>query len=64
MKFYFKTVNELNNGKKIVHYYESTSICAVIRYFERYGGSNGFLVELKYIKRLPKGVEPIKVCFG
>lgn len=63
MNFHFKTVNVLSNGKRIVHYYESPGICALIRYFEIYGGSNGFLVELKYIKRLPKGVEPIKVCF-
>ena len=63
MNFHFKTVNVLSNGQRIVHYYESPGIFALIRYFEIYGGSNGFLVELKYIKRLPKGVEPIKVCF-
>lgn len=60
MKFYFKVVYELYGGKRRCHYYESTSICAIIHNFERYGGVGGFIVEMKHIRRLPKGVEPIK----
>lgn len=64
MKFYFKVTWERSDGEKDdSHYYESTSISALISYFADIGAAVGYIIEIKRVSRLPKNALLYKGCY-